>query len=359
MPRRGTNVYRRKDGRWEGRLRCHGTSKYKSVYGKTYTEAKEKLNRLRMENAPITRSCSLLFDEAVMLWLDSVKNRIKESSYICYFNKIRLHISPYFKCVKYSKVTAVHIENFVSDKLSSGLSAKYVSDMVVMLKTAAKWLSRTYGYANLIGECELPKCEKKSVELLDKNQQIILQKSLVNKSDSTSVGVYLAMFTGLRIGEICALKWGDVDLENGILHISKTAMRIQTPTEKSKTAVKITAPKTANSVRDIPLPDFLVKKLSAVKKSDKCYVLSGNSHIVEPRCLSYRFKAILKKANLPSIKFHALRHTFATNCLQRNFDIKTLSEILGHASVDTTMRIYVHTSLERKRECMNLICPMI
>jgi integrase len=167
------------------------------------------------------------------------------------------------------------------------------------------------------------------------------------------------MFTGLRIGEICALKWSDVDLENGILHISKTAMRIQTPTEKSKTAVKITAPKTANSIRDIPLPNFLVKKLSAVMKSDDCYVLSGNSHLVEPRCLSYRFKSILKKANLPSIKFHALRHTFATNCLQKNFDIKTLSEILGHSSVDTTMRIYVHTSLERKRECMDLIRPLI
>jgi integrase len=359
MPRRGTNVYRRKDGRWEGRLRCNGSSKYKSVYGRTYSEAKEKLYRLKIENSPAVKSCSLLFSDAVMLWLDSAKNRIKESSYVCYLNKIRLHIVPYFKCIKYSKVTVANIEQFVADKLSSGLSAKYVSDMVVMLKTAAKWLSRTYGYANLITDCELPKCEKKSVELLDKNQQIALQKLLVDKFDSTSIGVYLAMFTGLRIGEICALKWGDVDLENGILHVNKTAMRIQTLTEKSKTAVKITAPKTANSIRDIPLPDFLVKKLSAVKKNPDCYVLSGNNHLVEPRCLSYRFKTILKKANLPSIKFHALRHTFATNCLQRNFDIKTLSEILGHASVDTTMRIYVHTSFERKRECMDLIRPMI
>ena len=163
------------------------------------------------------------------------------------------------------------------------------------------------------------------------------------------------MFTGLRIGEICALRWSDIDLDKQLLFVNKTAQRLRT---NNKTYVKLTAPKTENSIRVIPLPTFLVKKLAEFRTDNNCFLLSGTDRIVEPRCLSYRFKRILKDANLPSVKFHSLRHTFATNCLQQKFDIKTLSEILGHANVNVTMKIYVHSSLERKIECMKLIKPL-
>lgn len=154
------------------------------------------------------------------------------------------------------------------------------------------------------------------------------------------------------------MQWEDIDFEKRIITVRKTIQRIQVKNEKTKTRLIITEPKSSNSVRDIPIPDYLIKLLYKYINSDKIYVLSGTEKTVEPRTMQYRFAKVLKNSDLPSVHYNSLRHLFATNCIELGFDIKTLSEILGHNSVEITLNCYVHSSMERKRACMNLISNM-
>lgn len=333
--------------------------KYRSVYGKTFTEAKAKLDKLRGEVLTPSARCSLLFNDIMKLWLESRRSRIKDSSYASYRNKLEKQIFPYFTGQKYSYVRLEIVESFIADKLAEGLSAKYVSDMVVMIKSAAKWAEINHNYANLVRNAEAPKAKTKETAVFSVEEQRRLLSAIDRTRSQTACGVLLTIFTGLRIGELCALKWSDINLETKNLHINKTIQRMTVYGSQSKTEVRITAPKSATSVRDIPLPDFLVKMLSAYKGKSDDYVVSGNGQYVEPRCFTNRYKSLLKKANVPSLKFHSLRHTFATNALQQNFDVKTLSEILGHANASITMRVYVHSSMERKIDCMNRLKKVV
>lgn len=353
MARRGSNIYHRADGRWEGRYYYKGIHKYKSVYGKTYTEAKAKLDKLRSEVLIPSTRCILLFNDVMKLWLESRRPRIKESSYASYRNKLEKRIFPYFAQLKYSKVGLETIETFISNKLAEGMSEKYVADMIGMIKSAAKWAEVNHNYANLVRNAETPKIKPKETAVFSAEEQRRLLCAIKRTKSRTACGVLLTMFTGLRIGELCALKWSDIDFNAKILHINKSVQRMSVFGAERKTAVMITAPKSPTSVRNIPLPDFLIKMLSAYKGESDKYILSGNRQCVEPRCFTNRYKTLLKKANVPSLKFHSLRHTFATNALQQSFDVKTLSEILGHANANVTMRVYVHSSMERKAECMN------
>lgn len=359
MPRRGNNIYHRTDGRWEGRCYCKGTHKYKSVYGKTYTEAKKKLDRLRNKVLVPSAKCNLLFADVMKMWLESRRTRIKESSYASYRNKLEKHILTYFGALKYSRLDLSRIDSFILDKLTEGLSEKYVSDMVIMLKSAAKWAEINYNYTNQIRNAESPKPQTKEVAVFSQGEQKQLLTVIQQTKDLTACGVFLTMFTGLRIGELCALQWKDIDFSGKVLHIRKTVQRMPVFGAGRKTEVKITAPKSDASARDIPLPDFLLKNLSVHKGNPDDYVVSGSKKIVEPRTFTNRYKALLQKANIPSRKFHCLRHSFATNALQQSFDVKTLSEILGHTDANITMRVYIHSSMERKYACMNRLQALI
>lgn len=359
MARKGNNIYHRTDGRWEGRYYCKGTHKYKSVYGKTYTETKEKLDKLRNEVLVPSARCILLVPDILKMWLESRRTVIKESSYASYRHKLEKQIIPYFGDLKYNRLDLSRINSFITDKLSEGLSAKYISDMVIMIKSAAKWAEITHNYANLVRNAELPKKKAKETVVFSRQEQKKLMTAIQNTHSNTACGVMLTMFTGLRIGELCALKWADIDFQSKIMHVNKTVQRMSVFGAKSKTAVKVSAPKSETSVRDIPLPDFLINALSAYRGNPDDYIVSGNSSIVEPRCFTNRYKALLKKADVPSLKFHSLRHTFATNALQQNFDVKTLSELLGHANANITMQVYVHSSMERKSACMDRLQALV
>lgn len=359
MAKKGNNIYHRSDGRWEGRFYCRGTHKYKSVYGKSYTEAKEKLDKLRAEVLVPSKKCRLTFCDVVKLWLESRRTRIKGSSYASYRNKLDRQIIPFFGEMKYDKVDMGIIEEFIADKMNDGMSAKYVTDIVVMLKSTAKWAEKAHNYADRIRNAELPKAKPKETSVFSKEEQKKLISTIDSEKTSTGCGVLLTMFTGLRIGELCALKWEDIDLKGKVLHITKTLQRLTVFDKEKKSEIKITSPKSKTSIRDIPLPDFLIKMLSVYKHDSEDYVVSGSRKVTEPRCFTNRYKTLLKKANVPSRKFHAIRHTFATNALQQNFDIKTLSELLGHANANVTLSVYVHSSMERKSACMNRLQALV
>ncbi|MFR8335320.1 MAG: site-specific integrase [Eisenbergiella massiliensis] len=182
------------------------------------------------------------------------------------------------------------------------------------------------------------------------------------RGNRTCLGILLSGCSGIRIGELCALQWKDIQVEKGTLVIHKTMQRIRTfesewnggkLISKTGTKIVIAGPKSRNSNREIPLPEYLLKLLVKEREDQERYIMPGKKkEYTEPRTLQYQFQRILKQLNIPAFNFHMLRHIFATNCIMQGFDMKTLSEILGHSSVSTTMRIYVHSDMERKKQLM-------
>jgi integrase len=175
-------------------------------------------------------------------------------------------------------------------------------------------------------------------------------------SEPIKTGIILCLYTGLRIGELCALRWNEIDLPNKVLHVKYTMQRIQDYSENRKTKTKLirTSPKSKSSVRFIPLPDFLVELLEALQSTPEAYFLSGEEdHLIEPRYMQLQFKKYLKECEIRDVSFHCLRHTFSTISLRSGMDSKTLSELLGHSNVNITLNNYVHSSMDYKRESMN------
>lgn len=359
MARRGENIYKRKDGRWEGRykngFKPDGKTKYSSVYGRSYSEVRSVLIQKKQDANTGKTRCNHRFCEVVCLWLNSIKNTVKESTYSNYIMKIEKHILPKFGEICYEKLTADLLNSFVSDRLAAGLSAKYVSDISVIIKSVCKFACRQYGYANKAEFMVLPKQEKRSDKrMFTAQEQDSLNTWFAQNITPGNAGIMLSAATGIRIGELCALKWSDFDLEKSIFIVSKTMQRIKNY-EAGGTKVIITLPKSHTSVREIPIPEFMKSTLQQLKCGSDCFFLTGNRSFIEPRTMQYRFKSILKKLNLPQVNFHSLRHMFATRCVSLGADVKTLSEILGHSSVKITLDRYVHSSMERKQSCMKLL----
>lgn len=351
MPRKGENIYKRKDNRWEGRYKTgyiKGKSKYKSVYGKSYSEVKEKLIKLKAVPVRNNSSGSVTVKELFDEWLSAIKLKVKPSTYANYKMKADKHILPNFGTLRYENITVQSVHEFIERKLKSGLSAKYVADIVIVFKSMAKYISKIHGFRNPVQDVVIPKSEHSEMKLLSEIQQNQLCRYLLNNLNNTSLCILLSLYTGLRVGEICGLQWSDIDSEKNILTVRRTVQRINS-------GILIDSPKTKNSLRSVPVPKFIKNILEKFRKSDNIYILSENIRPAEPRTIQRRFKTILKKANLPSVNYHSLRHMFATNCIKIGFDVKTLSEILGHSSVETTLNRYVHSSMERKSYLMNLL----
>ena len=356
MARRGENIYKRKDGRWEGRYKYGyndlGKICYRSVYARSYQEVKEKLQKFKSNVVNFVSSGKKTVSELFEEWLSAIKLKVKLSTFSCYHMKIIKHILPVFGGLAYNMLTVSSVHDFIENKMKEGLSAKYVRDIIIVFKSMTKYISKIHGYVNRLENVILPKKERNDMNLLSKPEQEKLSKFAINNTDNTKLGVLLSYYTGLRIGEICGLKWGDIDFNKCTIKINRTVQRIY---KNDSTEVIITSPKSERSARIIPIPQFLLDILKAHRNSDLTFVLSGTKKFVEPRTMQYRFKALLKKADLPSVNYHSLRHMFATNCIEIGFDVKTLSEILGHATVETTLNRYVHSSMERKTACMNLL----
>lgn len=321
------------------------------MYAHTYQEIRDKLQKLKSTVVNFVSSGKTTVKELSEEWLRAVRLKVKTSTYACYNMKFIKHILPVFGGMLYEKLTVDGIHEFIENKLKEGLFVKYVSDIIIVFKSMAKYISRIHGYANLLENVILPKNEKNEMKLLSESEQKELCRFVMNKPDSAKIGVLLSYYAGLRIGEVCGLKWCDIDFNKKILKVNRTVQRVY---ENNFTRLIIDTPKSRSSVRKIPLPQFITDILIKFKGFNSEFVLSGTEKPVEPRTMQYRFKSLLKKANLPSVNYHSLRHMFATNCIELGFDVKTLSEILGHSTVETTLNRYVHSSIERKTACMNL-----
>ena len=370
MPRKGLNIYKRKDGRWEGRYikyyEENKKAKYGYVYGKTYNEVKkELLNKQTSISEPtiLSQKENILYKEVITEWLQFVKINVKESTYARYVHLVERHILPSLGRYELRQINTHLIEKFIGEKLQEGrldkqgsLSPKTVTDIVTIIKSSIKYAQ----YNNLLTNCNLQhitiKKKEKEMRVLTMSEQEALVHVLLYEMDLYKFGVFLSLYTGIRIGELCALKWKNLCIKQSVLRVRETMQRIQetNPSASKKTKIIITEPKSTASIRDIPLPSFLVEIAKPFINRPDTFVLSGDAvKYVEPRTMQNHFKIYIKASGYTYASFHALRHTFATRCIEVGFDLKSLSEILGHTNVNITLNRYVHSSFELKTNHMN------
>lgn len=356
------NITKRKDGRFMGRFIIgydeKGKALYQYVYGKTYDEAREKVMIGRAVESRFLSGKKISVRKAYAEWLNAAANRVKESSAANYRMKFEKHILPEFGDMLCSELSAEIINAFIRKKLADGLSAGYIRDIFIVFKTMLKYAQEEYNFKLSLKNIALPKCEKKEVKKIDDTEQNLLVMYLKQHMDMTSFGVLVSLLMGLRIGELCGLKWNDVDFKNKVIRIGRTVQRISSVNGNRKTKVVVSAPKSETSRRTISIPDRLMEYFEKFRAEGDCYILSGSEKLIEPRTMQYRYKKILKAAQVSSHNYHQLRHTFATNCMQNGFDIKTLSNILGHSDVSLTLSRYVHPDISHERRLMNKMCML-
>ena len=378
MPRRGENIYKRKDGRWEGRYiksYVSGKAKYGYVYAKTYKEVKEKLNTNQNEINKVakygilekTLLNTLQFEFVSQRWLESINPYIKESSYIKYTNLLNSYILPCFKSISISSISRNDVITFCNElqytggKKGTGLSSKTVNCVISVLKNIFKYATQCENVTVAdIDKITIKQSSQKPLRILSIQEQQKIHDYLLKDLTPVNLGILLCLHTGIRIGEVCALQWNDIYFEEQCLYIHKTMQRIQSTKDMgSKTCILVSKPKSESSIRRIPIPENLFHLLKKLEKAECAYILTGQQNkFLEPRTLQYRFKSILKSCGINDANFHSLRHTFATRCIELGFDIKSLSEILGHASVNITLNKYVHPSMELKQKNMNMVSEL-
>lgn len=293
-------------------------------------------------------------------WLAVKKETVKEATYVRYRHLYEKHIDIQFGAVKLRCLDIHKIEVYICAKQKSntadGLAPKTIRDILSVYRLMIhyggekKYLPE-YNMCHGSTSKAIKPSGMKTAVLMGK-ERIELERYILEKNTVRHFGIFLALYTGLRIGELCALRWCDVDLNNGILHVNHTVQRLHDYSDSaaSKTRVVLSSPKTESSVRLIPLSSFLVAKLSGFASSPDCFVLTDTTKPEETRSYLYFYKKQLSLCGLPDYTFHAIRHTFATRCVEEGIDIKSLSEILGHANVKITMNRYVHPSMEVKRQ---------
>lgn len=369
--RTGENIFKRKDGRWEARYHKgrdpSGKLLYGFCYGKTYSEAKARMEEAKKTVpawTPYTkenlRRPLYCFCEE---WLRINQPRLHASTYVKYQSVLEKYIRPQFGGFYPDEVTSQAISDFTQTLLyEKNLSPKTVNDILLIFHSALEYTRKNFsGRMNDI-EIIYPKKTQGKIRVLSVSEQKILTEYLLTDMDLCKFGVLLSLWTGLRIGEICALRCGNISLCDESIQVESTMQRLkkQPPDTGSKTSVLIGPPKSPSSVRLIPLTEQtldLCKKM--LPDGDDAFVLSGTTRYIEPRALQFRFQKYVDDCNLKDVHFHTLRHTFATRCIEAGVDVKSLSEILGHSNATITMNRYVHCSMDMKRKNLgklDLLC---
>lgn len=357
MSRRGESIYKRKDGRWEARyikeIGADGKKKYASVYAGSYREVKAKRQLLIIsENQKVPSDIIIKISDLTTIWLRHIKQRVKPATYQKYESICRNHIKNDLGNTLLSNITRASVDVFAENKLvgKEKLSIKTVNDILIVLGLIFKFAEEEY-------KTQMPRIsfirdKKKEARVLSSEEQNKLASFLIKDIDIYKFGALFTLFTGIRIGELCALKWEDIT--NNYVTINKTMQRLKN--ENGGTQIIIGSPKSESSKRVIPLPPIIIPYIEQFRKPSG-YVLSTNkSPHSEPRTLQQKFKKMTDKCGLEDVTFHTLRHTFATRCIEAGFEVKTLSEILGHTDVKTTLNRYVHSSFELKQLNMEKLC---
>lgn len=293
--------------------------------------------------------------EIIKLWENDKKLYVKKSTYSAYHLLIENHINPYF--ADKEQITEEDVQKFVLSELRKGLSQKSIKDIIIVLKMILKFAVKQKLLAYNEIEIKFPTVgEKTDLEVLNKNDHKKIINYLQENFTFKNLGIYICLSTGMRIGEICGLLWSDIDVENGIIKVRRTVQRIYViDGETRHTEILIDTPKTKNSIRDIPMTTELYKIIKPLKKvvNNDFYVITNEAKPTEPRTYRNYYERLIKRLGIPKLKFHGLRHSFATRCIESKCDYKTVSVILGHSNISTTLNLYVHPNMEQKKKCID------
>lgn len=296
-------------------------------------------------------------------WIERKSPLVKESTFAAYSNIIVNHLLPKFGALELIEITEERMQDYVFSLVregrldgKGGLNPRSAKDVLIVLKTTLRDAMRAKELPRMVYDVRVPSNRQiERVPLMDRKEQERLVQAIYLDFSSKSAGILLCLYTGLRIGELCALQWKDIDFENKLLHVRQTVQRIYCKelNGKGKSKVVIAAPKSRTSARVIPLAPILLPVLERLRCEDlESYFIGGRNKCSEVRTYREFYERFLLRNNLSHIRFHALRHTFATRCIEAGGDCKTVSELLGHSTVNLTLNLYVHPQMAQKRQCI-------
>lgn len=292
--------------------------------------------------------------EVIELWKTNKKQYVKKSSFAAYILLIENHLLPIFgdKCF----IEEADVQNFVFKKLEAGLSHKTIKDILIVLKMIMKFGAKNKWLEYTPFDIQFPtEREKHNIEVLSRADQKKIMNYIQEHFTFRNLGVYICLSAGMRIGEICALTWEDIDTDSGVINVRQTIQRIYLIEDgKRRTELILDTPKTKNSIREIPISKDLLRILKPFKKivNPSFFVLTNDAKPTEPRTYRSYYKNLMKELKMPELKFHGLRHSFATRCIESNCDYKTVSVLLGHSNISTTLNLYVHPNMEQKKKAI-------
>lgn len=302
------------------------------------------------------------FREISSLWKEEKRKYVKLSTISAYAIILENHLLPAFGD-KTKAIEEIDVQEFVFDKLNAGLSQKSVKDFMIVLKMVYRFGVKLGKLEHREWDIKYPiSQERTGIEVLSVANHRKLVTFVAENFTFRNLGILLCLHTGMRIGEVCALKWEDIDITQGIINVRRTIERIYIiENGERRTELIISTPKTQNSIREIPLSKELIKVIKPLKKvvNDTFFVLTNECNPTEPRTYRNYYKSVLQNLKIPLLKFHGLRHSFATRCIESQCDYKTVSVILGHANISTTLNLYVHPNLEQKKRCIDKMTKLL
>ncbi|WP_027292664.1 tyrosine-type recombinase/integrase [Robinsoniella sp. KNHs210] len=369
MARRGENIYKRKDGRWEGRYvigrKPNGRTAFSYIYGKTYTEVKKKLEICKADRTlakTIDRSEVIYRDGSIGAWLEFwleavIKPEVKYSTYAVYRGQVERHILPSAGKIKLKNMNNKTMEivyNAILNKNITTATAQNICKRFMAALCSARDRNLISGLPLL--PYKKKKYKRKKPRFMTLNEQKRIEEKLDDKKSKDLV-VLLALYSGSRVGECCGYTWQDFDPLTGGIHVSHSIQRVSLyHQQKQKTKLLLTETKSDSSRRFIPLPRFLVKILVQFKKDNQAlgsdYIFGTGRKAMDPRVLQYHLTRVTESIGLQGIHFHTLRHTFATRFIEKNGDIQALKEILGHSSAKITLEWYGHSTKQHIQKSM-------
>ncbi len=368
MARRGENIYRRKDGRYEGRYLIGHTINRKPlwgyVYGRQYSTVRkrlmEKKGEMMLKPVGMCRFGKGFYGEWAEYWLDSqVSIKVKASSMDCYQGVMNNHLIPRFGMMQITSIRKEHVQRMLDELLLAGLSASTCKNIYRLLQVsmeAAKELGLIT--SNPCNKASFKMEKRPKVRVLTVSEQQRLTRDAIDRQD---ISMLVGLYAGLRVGEACALVWEDVNWEENAIHIHHTAKRIRSKPSsncKKKTMLAVEMPKTKQSARMVPLPTFLIELLMNLRQEDSLqsgYIFGSQTKPADPRKLQNRCTAAAGRLHLCGVHYHTLRHSYATRLLENGVDIKTISDLLGHSSVQTTLSYYAHSTPEQQKRAAMLL----